>query len=709
MIRAKDSFEKINSCLTVTQAVDCNLVGWSRYPVQSKGGFVSAVFPPNDALPIARDEAELCAYLRDDANTGKPVETRLRADKRVIARVTDGIYRLPGSALRELIANAWDADAKNVSIETDAPRFSRITIRDDGLGMSHETLSHVIHCIGGSAKRRPEGKGLGITAPDNAERTPGGRPFIGKIGIGLFSVSQLTRRFTIVTKRKGESYRLIANVILRQHSEDPDINEGIEDDEYLSGKVEIIRERAVDPAAHGTDIILDAIKPSARDTLRSADKWRALDDLDRTRDAGSVEGATAAKLEPPAYHAGWLDAAANDPTDVPKFSRMPRLPWQPEDKPSERMAKLVEGVSQQFTHHNRPDLGNALDYYLAMIWQLGLSVPVPYVENHPFDLTTENSIRLFWLGNRDREPATEIEMMRGESVRQAVARWSGGKHQLHDGVGASGSPMRVIVDQIELKRPISFRYISASVRGLDRSILMVGDYAPDLNRVPIDLRGGRLGFEAYLFWNGRIIPKENNGVLVRIRGASGANFDENFFKYQVSEQTRLRQITSEIFVREGLDAALNIDRESFNFSHPHVRLTSSWLHRALRQLTNKHKDISAKALADRKGQDAVKSRDRLSVFADDVWRNEQGEEVPPEVELALDRTRAQAARNEGIIAFPAAVLPEMSTAKPGDAIRRRAQAEALLKVLAAFGILEDRPIAEQERLVRAIFSIFHQD
>ena len=59
-----------------------------------------------------------------------------------------------------------------------------------------------------------------------------------------------------------------------------------------------------------------------------------------------------------------------------------------------------------------------------------------------------------------------------------------------------------------------------------------------------------------------VVPKENNGVLVRINGVSGALFGDTFMKYQVSEQTRLRQITAEIFVSKGLDAALNIDRES---------------------------------------------------------------------------------------------------------------------------------------------------
>jgi hypothetical protein len=585
-----------------------------------------------------------------------------------------------------------------------------MTIRDDGLGMSYDTLSHVIHSIGGSAKRRHEGQELGITAKDNTERTPGGRPFIGKIGIGLFSVSQLTRRFTIVTKRKGESYRLIANVILRQHSEDPEVDEGIDNDQFLSGEVEIVREIAVNPDAHGTDIILDSIKPAARDTLRSADRWRALDELDEAKLNAPVESIVSTKLNAPDYHTGWFGAATPESAGVPTFTREPVLPWQQQDNPSLRMEKLVGAVADQFSLHNRPDLGRTLDYYLAMIWQLGLSVPVEYVKKHPFDLTSEDLLRLFWVSNRDREQPTEIEMQRNETVRQAVARWSQGKHSLQDGAGEGVLPLRVVIDGIELKRPVSFSHISTSSRGLDRSILMVGEYAPSLARVPDHLRGGQLSFEAYLFWNGRIVPKENNGVLVRIRGASGANFDDGFFNYQVSEQTRLRQISSEIFVREGLDAALNIDRESFNFAHPHVRLTSSWLHRALRQLTNKHKEISSKALLFRKSAEAEAARDRLEIFADQVWQEEQSDAEPPDIQLVYERSRAQEARKNGALTIPLEILPQMAASpRAVDTLRHSGQATALLKILAAFGILEARSSAEQERLVKAIFTVFHQD
>jgi signal transduction histidine kinase len=93
-----------------------------------------------DEAAIINHGPALADWLSNPANEGKVVQTRLRASERVIARVTDGIYRQPASALRELISNAWDADAANVTILTDAPRFSRIYVRDDGAGMSDERL-----------------------------------------------------------------------------------------------------------------------------------------------------------------------------------------------------------------------------------------------------------------------------------------------------------------------------------------------------------------------------------------------------------------------------------------------------------------------------------------------------------------------------------------------------------------------------------------
>ena len=67
----------------------------------------------------------LAQQIRATAESGVAVEAKLETSQRIIARVTDGIYREPWAAFRELIANAYDADATEVVIQTDAPTFRR--------------------------------------------------------------------------------------------------------------------------------------------------------------------------------------------------------------------------------------------------------------------------------------------------------------------------------------------------------------------------------------------------------------------------------------------------------------------------------------------------------------------------------------------------------------------------------------------------------
>src|SRR5580698_7514481 len=114
------------------------------------------------------DEEWLVADVTKKQKTGKVSETTLRTDDRVLARITDGIYRQPASALRELIANAYDADATTVIIQTDAPKFSTISIRDDGNGLTVDALDNLINHIGGSPKRTKAGVDLGVVSEKDA-------------------------------------------------------------------------------------------------------------------------------------------------------------------------------------------------------------------------------------------------------------------------------------------------------------------------------------------------------------------------------------------------------------------------------------------------------------------------------------------------------------------------------------------------------------
>ncbi|MBN8960601.1 MAG: ATP-binding protein [Rhizobiales bacterium] len=662
-----------------------------------------------NAVEQIDDQGKLATWLSNPANEGRVVRTYLKTSDRVIARVTDGIYRQPSSALRELISNAWDADAKNVTILTDAPRFSRIYIRDDGVGMSHDVLARLLHNIGGSAKRHQHGRELGVTSDWDLEKSPGGRPLIGKIGIGLFSVSQLARRFQVITKVAGSNHRLVAEVKLRAYSEDGDYNEEIEagDDSYVSGIVSITPQYTDDLDAHGTDIILDDVKPRVRDLLRSADRWRDVDETEAALDAGEIDSGASKRVEAPIFHSGWI-AMMPRQGEPAVLDRPAHFPWSNEDPPEARMGKLMDGVeSLSSSKKERPDLASTLDSYLEMIWQLGLSAPVEYVDAHPFDLKQSGDLRLFWLSNESRGRSIELPFASGQTVRAAVKEHSPGKIELKEGLDPVGG-FKVNIDGTELRRPIRFKFYRTERSGIEQAMLFVGKYAPNLAKIPAENRGGKLSFESYLFWTGRVIPKENNGVLIRIRGASGALFDQTFFKYQVSEQTRLRQIISELFIQSGMDAALNIDRESFNYAHPHVQIMTLWLHGAIRQLTNRHKEESAKlrnaARREQAGQTTSKVLDRAEL----IWRQHRTNENVPDIIITKDEEEAGKAREQGFIALNRSSIPTLSSSLSADTTVREAQAAALTTILSAFGLLEDRSYEEQQQIVEAILSVFYE-
>ena len=670
-------------------------------------GRVRALILADDATYLS-DRDELSEWLGDPRNEGKVVQTRLGASERVIARVTDGIYRQPSSALRELISNAWDADAKNVTVLTDAPRFSRIYVRDDGVGMSHATLARLLKSIGGSAKRTDDGSELGITSANDPETSPAGRPLIGKIGIGLFSVSQLARSFQIITKSKGEDYRLIAEIRLRAFSEDSNEADAREnDDKYISGDVSIRREHTGDLSAHGTDIILDDIKPRVRDILRGGDRWRAIDAKDAALEANDLETWMNMTVHEPKFHAGWMAESLKD-TDGPSIlTREAYLPWGAEDPAEARMAKLVDAVEGEFTRLDRPDLANTLDSYLEMIWTLGLSAPVKYVDTHPFDLIQDGTYRLFWLSNASKGRAEELDFQFGSTVRASVQSLAPGNPSLTDGIDPVGD-FNVNIDGLELRRPIRFKFYKTEKRGLDKAMMFVGRYEPDMSKIDSKDRGGDLSFESYLFWTGRVIPKENNGVLARIRGASGALFDSKFFNYQVAELNRLKQIISEIFVHRGMDAALNIDRESFNFAHPHIQIATLWLHNAIRQITNRLKDESKHLRLGRKVEDSNLTADKLTSVSTDLWHRRRGDEDVPDIVIASSDEAARVARSEGSFALSREALPTLHHLAGPERTIRESQVAAVSRVLSAFGVFEGRPYEEQAALVDAIILIFNQ-
>ena len=465
-------------------------------------------------------EHELVARIRGSQSSDTVVRTRLQTDDRVIARVTDGIYRRPGSALRELISNAYDADATRVVIKTDAPRFKRISVEDNGHGMSPEALAYLLLHIGGSAKRNDVGAELGIASQTDPTRSPKGRRLIGKIGIGLFSVSQLTYTFQIITKVSGDDFRTIATVALRQYSEDDFSHEHAGGGKIETGKVSIWREKAVDVNISGTTLVLTNIRPQARDSLRSAEIWSAIELNDSVRSSEERQA-----IEPPAFHIGRVDTADSSEQLLKKSQgHFSRVPWKESDSPADAFGKLVWCVWEEIEGTNpNPQLARIFDNYLRMVWQLSLAVPLPYVDQHLFDMDMSLRTQTFVLSNLPKGSAVPAEICRPGRIRDNL--------KLRDTAESLGA-FDVFFDDLKLSRPIRFTGLPVTNHALKQPIVFIGKCREGFPSVAREFSGGPLAFEAYLFWTPKVAPTEHQGSLIRIHGSSGTLFDPTFMRYR---------------------------------------------------------------------------------------------------------------------------------------------------------------------------------
>ncbi|MGW6012715.1 ATP-binding protein [Streptomyces sp. NPDC055210] len=640
-----------------------------------------------------QNEQELANQLRDAADQFDPIEENLTTNDRVIARVTDGIYRQPGSAVRELIANAYDADATWVSVKTDAPNFSRITIEDNGTGMTPEAVIHLLHNIGGSAKRTEQGQELGIASANDPNTSPSGRRLIGKLGIGIFSVSQLTHSFQIVTKTANDPYRTVILVNLRQFADGPaDGGDG----DFKAGRYRAWREPTDDIDAHGTTIVLTAIRPQTRDSLRSGQVWGAVNN--------SISGEAEAKAlsSIPNYHIGHLDASGRH-VEVRK-NVLQSLPWDKQDSPERAFMNMVNSVWSSTQGRSTVKLADIFDSYLQMLWNLALALPLPYVEGSVLDETVADNWAYFYkLANTSKGAAVPLQSDEpGITVREVAGLASD---------EAAHSEFKVVVDGIQLSRPLKFRDLPTTQHVLKKPMVFVGSMRQEFAGLERDISAGTLEFEGYLFWTPKVAPTEHQGVLVRIHGASGTLFDSTFFNYQVSELTRLRQITCEIFVKQGLEAALNIDRESFNTAHPHTVVLTRWIHNALRQLANTQKREAQLLRQEARGSARRDAEDRITrIVASANSIRTDGEGVIPNVSFTYSHQETTS-KLEGVTqAFDldriVDEIPDKPVALSPSSVRKL---EAITKVLSVYGVFDELTPKEQENLLGSILGIMEAE
>lgn len=178
----------------------------------------------------------------------------------VLNHLGRNLYRNIITVIGEAISNSWDADAKNVWINIDR-KNNLMCILDDGVGMCPEDFQEKFLKIGYTKRK------------NNNFKSPAGRPYIGRKGIGKLALLSCAQRIHVVTKTA--STPLIGGII-----DNSGLDKAITDD--LNSQDYKLEPLADDYAAemskisHGTLIYFDQITTSIFNTIEYIKKAIAL-------------------------------------------------------------------------------------------------------------------------------------------------------------------------------------------------------------------------------------------------------------------------------------------------------------------------------------------------------------------------------------------------------------------------------------------------
>ncbi|MFF2941549.1 ATP-binding protein [Streptomyces niveus] len=119
---------------------------------------------------------------------------------RVIEHLGIDMYQSPVAAIAELVSNSWDADAKTVAVKLppSLTRDSEIVITDTGEGMSLQQCQDRYLKVGYNRRKDRQ-----------SEFTAGGRPVMGRKGIGKFAGFGIADLVVVETVSKDTGERTV--------------------------------------------------------------------------------------------------------------------------------------------------------------------------------------------------------------------------------------------------------------------------------------------------------------------------------------------------------------------------------------------------------------------------------------------------------------------------------------------------------------------
>jgi len=196
-----------------------------------------------------------------------------------------------------------------------------------------------------------------------------------------------------------------------------------------------------------------------------------------------------------------------------------------------------------------------LGAYLETIWELCILCPITYGDDDKFPLDR----KAFSKEYKDEEYKKAINFVNKKRLELASYNF------------------KVYFDGIELKRYLQLPKKRDTVPRL--FFINYGGEVADR----------KLNYSGYIYGQTKAIrPFELSGIQIRLRNVGIGGYNSTFLKYDKKIETiRNRWVSGEIFVEDGLEVALNIDRDSFNEHDEHFKKIQEDLHSKLDKVFNK--------------------------------------------------------------------------------------------------------------------------
>lgn len=444
---------------------------------------------------------------------------------RVLGHISQGMYRTPAGAVKELISNAYDAGASYVKIHTGFPRFDFFSCEDDGSGISGEKFLTLMNGGIGDSEKQIANQQLGKN----------GRPLIGRLGVGLLSLAQICPRFNIRSYHAESQTAFDADIEFPPYSRK-------EIDQAIAEQVEGGRSR---PITHGRFQIKNLKYEPKRSGILVT--------------TSSLRDAFRKKMSN-------LDQLAN----LKYFHSRESYP---------NFASFLDAIAQ-------PDLKSLYfaSQYDQFLFHLALAAPLPYIELDTSARKLETVLtRIPQLANLQAQIKGydfRVEVDNIEVFRPVVLPRNGDRTTSADCVlPAHPSPDKFFLHDGGHEEEVPIQRYDIKVKDSDATFkLFWFEYERKVNGYPLKFKG-------YIFLQtSRLFPKEYQGILIRVRNVAIGQYDVNIMTYPTAEGPRFSMLSAEVFVEEGVDDALKVDRDGFNTLDPQYIRLQAFVHSILHSL-----------------------------------------------------------------------------------------------------------------------------